>query len=459
MDTQHKSSFADTGLSPQIVSILNKKDITTPTPIQDQSIPEVLRNDDVLGIAKTGTGKTLAFVLPLLNMLLENKEKKTGLVLIIAPTRELAYQIQESCKWFEKELKIYSTVIVGGAPQHKQVRELQRKPQIVIATPGRLIDLLEQKKLHLRDTKHIVLDEADRMFDMGFTPQIKQILRYAPSPQERQMLLFSATMSKEVLSVITNFMKEPVHIEIASPGSTADKVKQEVIVLDNAHKKDALLELLEREKSGVLIFTRTKHTAKKLTHWLRKQNHRAEELHGNRSLAQRKRAVDAIQKKRSRILVATDIAARGIDIDHLELVINYDLPDNPEDYVHRIGRTGRAGRSGVAISFVCTDQAQELEDIQKLIKSQIEHTSLEKVPSATLDKIQRKPKKGRGRGSSGYKGKRRNKSNRRYNESNGNGRGRRRSSGNGGNSGNSRGGSQNKRRSGGGKGKRPNITI
>lgn len=382
--TTNQNRFEDIGVSAELAKILTTQSITTPTPIQEQGIPVILKGEDVLGVAKTGTGKTLAFLLPLMQMLTIKRSEQTATVLIVLPTRELAYQVQEICKWFEKAFHIYSTVIIGGAPIGKQIQALQRQPQIVIATPGRLNDLLEQKKINLRHTEYIILDEADRMFDMGFEPQIKKIFQHTPPPQDRQTLLFSATMPPAIIHLIKKYMREPVHIEVATHGSIADKVRQEIVVLDEEHRKDALLEALGKIKGAVIIFIRTKFQAKKLNRWLRDNGHTSEELHGNLSLPQRTRAVAALQNKRSRILVATDIAARGIDIMHVEMVINYDLPDNPEDYIHRIGRTGRAGRTGYAISFVLANQAAELEAIQRLISFQIEHTQLQTVPSAQL---------------------------------------------------------------------------
>lgn len=396
----NSNSFADAGVEPRLLSVLDQKQITTPTPIQEQSIPVVLTGDDVLGVAKTGTGKTLSFVLPLLQMIAGTRDM--GAIVIVLPTRELAYQVQETVQWFERALKLRSVVIVGGESANKQIRALkERKPQVVIGTPGRINDLLDQGKLHFDFTKHLVLDEADRMFDMGFEPQIKKMLQYAPAAGERQTLLFSATMPDSIVRLIQDYMREPTHIEVASHGSTSDHVKQEFVVVDSAHKKQALLELLERDDEAAIIFTRTKYQAKKLNRWLRDKGFRSEELHGNRSLPQRKRAVAALQSKKSRILVATDIAARGIDISHIGLVINHDLPDNPDDYVHRIGRTGRAGRSGYAISFVATDQAAELRSIQKLISASLNETELDSVPTAELKPAQygsRRSGRGRGRG-------------------------------------------------------------
>lgn len=372
-------SFADLGINKVVLAELNKRSITTPTPIQAQAIPNVLKGDDVIGIAQTGTGKTLAFLLPLIQLM--SKEDR---IVILAPTRELAIQTQDTCEWFKQSFQIRSAVIVGGVPIHKQFADLKKNPQIIVATPGRLIDHLKQKTINLSKARFLVLDEADRMFDMGFAPQIKEIFKHIPSAQERQTLLFSATMPDAIARMITEHMRQPVRIEVAVQGTAAANVQQEIIVIDNANRKDALLELLKENKGTTLIFTRTKFQAKKLTQWLRNEKYTVEELHSNRSLPQRKKAVAAIQSGKSKILIATDIAARGIDISKITLVINFELPDQAEDYVHRIGRTGRAGRAGKAVSFVLSDQGDQLFQIQKLIDQRIEQTHLETVPSAEL---------------------------------------------------------------------------
>lgn len=392
-------SFAALGVAPALGQILTARRITAPTPIQQQSIPAVMAGDDVLGVAQTGTGKTLAFVLPLVERFLAGQRNQTALILL--PTRELAYQVQETVAWFERVGQFRSTVIVGGASMHNQVQQLRKNPQVIIATPGRLIDHLKQKTVNLTGTSYLVLDEADRMFDMGFAPQISQIMRHLPGRDQRQTLLFSATMPPAILTLTREHMRTPVHIEVAPQGTTVEAIRQELIVIDNAHRKDALLTLLAGTKYAILIFTRTKYQAKQLTKFLRTKGYRVEELHSNRSLPQRKRAIAAIQNRQAQILVATDVAARGIDISHLELVINFELPDNPEDYVHRIGRTGRAGRAGRAVSFVLTDQADQLRQIQRLISAQIAHTEIPGIPKATLSAAPSQPRRGRGGGRHG----------------------------------------------------------
>lgn len=389
-------TFADLGIAGNVLQIIQQRKITIPTPIQEQSIPVVLQGSDVIGIAQTGTGKTLAFLLPIFQRLLTQPTR--GQVLILVPTRELAAQVEEVVRWFSHVTRLYSAVIVGGASMYKQVNELKRNPQFIVATPGRLIDHLEQRTVNLSQTKYLVLDEADRMFDMGFAPQIKKIMQHLPAVKDRQTVLFSATMPSEISALVNQYMQSPVRVEIAASGSTAAGVAQEMIIIDAAHQQQALLSIIKPIKETILIFTRTKHRAKKLTITLRKMGYKAEELHSNLSLAQRKRSVAAIQSKKSQILIATDIAARGIDISHIELVINYDLPDNPEDYVHRIGRTGRAGRLGKAISFVMSDQAYDIRRIQKLIDVQIQQVHLDDIPSAQL-------KAGSSAPSSGYRGR------------------------------------------------------
>lgn len=402
---KNEKTFGDLGFDPQIKQILAKKQITTPTPIQAQSIPPIMEGTDCIGIAQTGTGKTLAFSLPLVQELMHKK----GRALILAPTRELALQIQETLDWFRGPLGITSAVVVGGASMGKQIQQLKKQPRVIIATPGRLIDHLQQKNVNLSDVRFLVFDEADRMFDMGFAPQIREVLSYVPKVRDRQTLLFSATMPDSVMNLIEENMHTPVRIEVAVQGTAAENVQQEIVILDNAHRKTALLELLkEAGKDAVLVFTRTKYQAKNLTKFLAQKGYKAEELHGNRSQPQRKKAIAAMQSKRSQILVATDVAARGIDISHLKLVVNFDLPDDAEDYVHRIGRTGRAGQSGRAVSFVLTDQRLQLREIQKLINESIEQTHLDSVPTAELSHVLKKPQSGggggRGRGRGGRSG-------------------------------------------------------
>jgi len=373
------ATFADIGVPSRALQVLNKRKITEPTPIQHQAIPAIMSGNDCIGIAQTGTGKTLAFALPMVEDLAEG-----GTAIVLAPTRELAQQIQETFLWFDKSHKVTSTVVVGGASMHRQIQELRKKPKVVVATPGRMIDLLNQGVVRFSKLKYLVLDEADRMFDMGFAPQLRKIFSFIPGPDERQTLLFSATMPDQIVQLVREHMRTPVRIEVAPQGTAAENVEQEIIILDRAHRKTALIELIKQTKGTVIVFTRTKYQAKEVTKFLNTSKFRSEELHGNRTQGQRKRAMDMVQSGKSRILVATDIAARGIDISAVELVINFELPDQAEDYVHRIGRTGRAQLSGRAVSLVLSDQGNELRDIQKLVNMQIPVASLPGVPAAQL---------------------------------------------------------------------------
>lgn len=350
------------GIAPNILDLLQKNDFTTPTPIQAKSIPVAITGQDVMGIAQTGTGKTLAFGIPMIQRILQGK----GPGLIVLPTRELALQVNESLQKIGQPLGVRTAVLIGGAPMNKQVGEVRRGPHIVIGTPGRIIDHLEQGTIRLGGVQMLVLDEADRMLDMGFAPQLKKIM--AAVPVQRQTLLFSATMPVEIMQMAKAFMKLPVHIEIAPQGTAAEKVTQEVFVLAREQKPGLLQKLLGEYKGSVLVFTRTKFGAKKVARDLRNAGHTSAELHSNRSLNQRKDALAGFKNGNYRILVATDIAARGIDVTGIELVINYDLPDHAEDYVHRIGRTGRAGAAGHAVSFATPDQRGDLRTIERLLR-------------------------------------------------------------------------------------------
>ena len=318
-----------------------------------------------MGIAQTGTGKTLGFGVPMLQRIAQSKTK--GLVLL--PTRELALQVNEALQDIGGRLGLKTAVLIGGENMHRQLMSLRRDPHLVIATPGRLIDHLQQKNIGLSKVGILVLDEADRMFDMGFAPQLKQILDHVP--KERQTMLFSATMPPEIISMAKNYMKLPVRVEVAPQGTTVSKVTQEIIFVDRAGKMEQLQKTLGEYKGSTLVFTRTKHGAKKIAHAVRNMGHTASEIHSNRSLNQRLEALKGFKLGKYRILVATDIAARGIDVIGIELVLNYDLPENPSDYVHRIGRTARAGETGHAISLATPDQKRDVRDIERLIKIQL----------------------------------------------------------------------------------------
>ena len=377
-ESKSQSGFADLGISSQILQTLAKMNIVTPTPIQQQSIPVGLEGKDVLGIAQTGTGKTLAFGIPLVQRL----DQKPGNALILLPTRELALQVQESLLPLMRVFHLQSAVLIGGVSMHGQIKDLARHPRIIIATPGRLIDLMEQGRVKLGAVNMLVLDEADRMLDMGFAPQLNQIMKTVPSL--RQTMLFSATMLPAVLKLATTFMALPVHVEVAPAGTTAADIEQEIFIVRQEMKRSLLEKLLQDNPGTVLVFSRTRHGAKKIAQVLNLMGHKAAEIHSDRSQAQRKEALAGFKSGRFRILVATDIAARGIDVKGIELVVNFDLPDNLEDYVHRIGRTGRAGQKGKAVSFACPDQRQEIRGIEKLIRRSI---TIAPLPELELSKI------------------------------------------------------------------------
>ena len=358
-------SFNGLSISPDILKALDTLKFVTPTPIQASCIPAGVDGKDIIGIAQTGTGKTLAFGIPMVQRVLQG----AGHGLVILPTRELALQVDETIQNLGKGLGISTAVLIGGASMQVQRQMIRNKPQIVIATPGRLIDHLEQRTITLNTVGVLVLDEADRMLDMGFAPQINRILEMVP--KERQTLLFSATMPHTIVSIATKHMKLPLRIEVAPAGTTAERVQQEVFIIPKADKLRLLEHLLTEYKGSVLVFSRTKFGAKKIARSVNMIGHPAAEIHSNRSLAQRREALDGFKSGRYRVLIATDIAARGIDVTGIELVINYDMPDDSEDYVHRIGRTARAGREGKAISFVQPDQSGLLRTVERLIRGPI----------------------------------------------------------------------------------------
>ncbi len=355
-------TFEGLGIAPKLFEILSQLKFVNPTPIQLQAIPPAIEGKDVMGIAQTGTGKTLAFGIPMIQRLAQNK----GRGLVILPTRELAIQVDEALHRIGRPLGLKTAVLIGGEPIHRQIRALRTNPHIVIGTPGRLNDHLEQKTIDLSAVSVLVLDEADRMLDMGFEPQIRKIL--AKIPKERQTMLFSATMPNEIVKIATAYMSLPIRVEVAPAGSTARDVSQELFFVSRDRKLSLLEKILTEHKGSVLVFSRTKFAAKKIAAAVRGMGHSSSEIHSNRSLGQRREALEGFKIGRYRVLIATDIAARGIDVTGIELVINYDLPENPEDYVHRIGRTGRAGMSGKAISFATPDQRYDVRSIERLIK-------------------------------------------------------------------------------------------
>lgn len=367
------SSFYGLGIAPNLLKQLDKLNFVTPTPIQHKSIPIALKGEDMIGIAQTGTGKTLAFSLPMMQRL--SALQKKGLV--ICPTRELALQVDETLKKIGGPFGLHTAVIIGGVPMHRQIKALRSHPHVIVATPGRLIDHLDQGTYTLNHMGILVLDEADRMLDMGFEPQIKRIL--ASMPEERQTMLFSATMPPKISKMAQQYMKKPLRVEVAPAGTAAETVEQELFVVPRNQKLSLLEELLKQYSGTVLVFSRTKHGAKKICSVINKMGHPAAELHSNKSLGQRKNALEGFKNGRYRVLVATDIAARGIDVTEIELVVNYDLPENSEDYVHRIGRTGRAGHIGKAISFACPEQGKDVDAIERLINLRLPIKPLPKL--------------------------------------------------------------------------------
>ena len=372
-------SFSNLGLCTELLRAIKEEGYTTPTPIQTESIPVILSKKDVLAAAQTGTGKTAGFTLPLLELLNKNysKDKKSVVkALILTPTRELATQVAQSVEVYGKYLPFKSAVIFGGVGINPQKAILKKGVDIITATPGRLLDLVSQDCLDLSKVEFLVLDEADRMLDMGFIHDIKKILSILP--KQRQNLLFSATFSPEIKKLADGLLKTPVLIEVSKANSTSHKVEQTVHHVDKERKKELLIHLLNKNSwKQVLVFTRTKHGANKLSEALIKDKITSAAIHGNKSQGARTKALDDFKAGTVRVLVATDIAARGIDIDQLPHVINFELPNVPEDYVHRIGRTGRAGNSGDAISLVCIDEHDYLLAIEKLIKQKINKIAIE----------------------------------------------------------------------------------
>jgi ATP-dependent RNA helicase RhlE len=359
---QPNTSFYGLGIAPRILDILDRMKFTVPTPIQHKAIPIALEGKDIIGIAQTGTGKTLAFAIPIIQRLAQGK----GRALILAPTRELAIQIDEQFRKIAPSFGINTAVIIGGASMDFQLKALRKNPRVIVATPGRLVDHMDRRTVMLFDVNVLVLDEADRMLDMGFLPQIQRIIKFVP--RNRQTMLFSATIPAEIVKMAAAHMKLPIHVEVAPSGTAAENIAQEVFIVQKSSKRRLLIKILDRYHGPVLVFTRTKIGAKKIAIALRQANRRAAEIHSNRSLSQRKEALTGFKTGKYKILVATDIAARGIDVTGIELVVNYDLPEDAENYVHRIGRTGRAGHEGRAISFATPEQKNDIRAIERLIK-------------------------------------------------------------------------------------------
>lgn len=366
-------TFADLGLSDPILKAVTDKGYTTPSPIQEKAIPSVMQGKDVLAAAQTGTGKTAGFTLPILHRLSESTkrvDRRAVRALILTPTRELASQIKKNIEDYSCNLDMTSLVVFGGVKINPQISKLKQGVDILVATPGRLLDLCQQRACDLSQLEILVLDEADRMLDMGFINDIKKIMKYVP--QKRQTLLFSATFSNEIKTIAKQFLHNPVLVEVAAQNTTAERVEQRAYKCDQGSKPELAIHLIEQGNwNQVLIFTKTKHGANRLSDRLQKAGITSSAIHGNKSQGARERALQGFKDKTVRVLCATDIAARGIDIAHLPHVINYELPNVPADYVHRIGRTGRAGQSGEALSLVCNNERAFLVQIEKLISQKI----------------------------------------------------------------------------------------
>ena len=377
-------TFENLKLIDPILRALKEEGYASPTPIQEQSIPVLLQGKDLIGCAQTGTGKTAAFTIPILLTLYNSNHKKDIKALVLTPTRELAIQIGESFEAYGKYTGLRHTVIFGGVKQKQQTDELRRGSSILIATPGRLLDLIEQGFVSLKALDFFVLDEADRMLDMGFIHDIKRILKLLPS--KRQTLLFSATMPPEIEKLANSMLNKPSKVEVTPISSTVDIISQYIYHVEKKEKTNLLIHLLENTNiESALVFTRTKYGADKLSRALRKQGITADAIHGNKSQNARQRSLSEFKEHTLRVLIATDIAARGIDVDQLSHVFNYELPNVPETYVHRIGRTGRAGHEGVAISLCDSEEIPYLKTIQKLINKNIE--VVKDHPFVTKDNI------------------------------------------------------------------------
>ena len=397
------TNFSNLNLAEPIAKAVAAEGYTTPTPIQAQAIPPVLAGKDLLGIAQTGTGKTAAFALPILDRLARHHaplRPKSPRVLILAPTRELAAQIAASFFAYGRFIKVSVAVVFGGTPINRQIRDLHRGVDVLVATPGRLIDLIDRKAVMLNSVEVAVLDEADQMLDLGFMPALRTIMPLMP--KARQTLLFSATMPKAIAALADQYQDRPVRVEVAPVATTAERVEQFATYVRAGDKQGLLtVTLQDKSVSRALIFTRTKHGADKVVRSLEKSGLRAAAIHGNKSQPQREKALEAFRAGQTPFLVATDIAARGLDIDNVTHVINYEVPNVPEQYVHRIGRTARAGAAGVAISFVGEDERGYLRDIERLTRQRIAIAPLPEgfiAPAATAERAApKKPHRGQGR--------------------------------------------------------------
>lgn len=357
------TSFNALGISTELTQALQKLNISNPTPIQAKSIPLLLENKDILASAQTGTGKTIAYLLPILQGL---KASTTETALILVPTRELATQVKDSIlNILGRESGIFTAVLIGGEPMPRQFSQLKRRPRIIVATPGRLNDHLQRGSVNLNTTRYLVLDETDRMLDMGFAEQLETIVQHLP--KSRQTMMFSATMPGNMMKLASNYLSDPQRIAVGAENQAVAKIKQDMIRTSQNDKLPLLLKELDQREGSVIIFVKTKIGAEKLTDQLRNENHSVDTIHGDLKQAHRTRVIQAFRNRKNRIMVATDVAARGLDVPHIQHVINYDLPQCPEDYVHRIGRTGRAGAEGSALCFVAPNETGKWNAIHRLM--------------------------------------------------------------------------------------------
>jgi ATP-dependent RNA helicase RhlE len=398
-------TFEKLGLSEKLLRAVRDSGYTRPTPIQAQAIPAILKKSDIMAAAQTGTGKTAGFTLPILQLLSNKPKVKSNHVraLVLTPTRELAAQVQNSVVTYGKHMHLRSTVVFGGVGINPQMMKLRRGVDVLVATPGRLLDLYQQNAIRFNELEILVLDEADRMLDMGFIHDIKKIM--ALLPKHRQNLMFSATFSDEIRKLAKGIINKPVEIDVAPRNTTVETISQKIYLADKARKSELLSHLIRKHNwYQVLVFSRTKHGADRLVRRLKRDDIHAAAIHGDKSQSQRTKALASFKQNKTRILVATDIAARGIDIDQLSHVVNFDLPNIAEDYIHRIGRTGRAGANGHALSLVSADEVKQLQDIERLIKLKIEREEVEgfepehRVPESVSNRSQKKKQSSRRNG-------------------------------------------------------------
>ena len=396
-------NFESLNLSEKLLRALAKEGYQQPTPIQHQAIPMVLEGQDILATAQTGTGKTAAFSLPILQLLAECKSRGQIRALILTPTRELALQIDESFRNYGRYLPLKSTVILGGVPAGAQIRALRQKPDILVATPGRLLDLMSQGHVKLDQIEILVLDEADRMLDMGFVHDVRRIV--AALPKKRQTLFFSATLSRDIAALAADMLHQPVRAEVTPPASVSERIEQQVLFVEQGDKRDLLAQVLKGEDvHRALVFTRTKRRANRVMKQLSKQGIRADAIHADKTQGARQRALAQFDRGRIKVLVATDIVARGIDVEGISHVINYDLPNDKESYVHRIGRTARAGAEGIALSFCAAEEVPILKDIERLTDAKLTIVEDHAFRSKGAEKMHQQNSTQKQRGGNGRQG-------------------------------------------------------